>query len=374
MTFDPAAIAQNVEVKTSVNLHVRTVKQGVLITDITLPAGSVVSVNVSEFEKAHNYKYWAGENEKQDQFVGKIEVISAPGISPAEIAQLNSESQDLFMAKSYLGDSYVVTPPPPEAMAPNSGSTEEIRPVGRGARVTISQPAPVYRNDPSEETGSFPRKNDIGPESASQLVDQIDHSNETVKKAGTAGSYCPGCEKSMYKKWIEQGLPEKALSESLEMLRKNPRGAIRNQRFLTITDFTKPSREKRMYVLDLQTGRMEKYLTSNGHGSETVGVAHSFGNSVGSNLTPPGFHVTGIGIHYGKHGESLILNGLEARNNNSTRRPIEIHEGWYVSDKFVAQYGRTGHSEGCLAVDKKVIHQLIDELKGGSLVYNYTGK
>jgi hypothetical protein len=48
-----------------------------------------------------------------------------------------------------------------------------------------------------------------------------------------------------------------------------------------------------------------------------------------------------------------------------------MHGAWYVSEKFAAEHGRLGRSWGCPALDKEVAAEVIDTIKGGSLLFIY---
>ena len=57
-----------------------------------------------------------------------------------------------------------------------------------------------------------------------------------------------------------------AFSSVLTHLRSY-RQTIKNTRYLTIIDYSKPSNVKRMYLMDMKTGRVEKVLVSHGKNS-----------------------------------------------------------------------------------------------------------
>lgn len=149
--------------------------------------------------------------------------------------------------------------------------------------------------------------------------------------------------------------------------------AIRNTRYLTIIDYSKPSYVKRMYLVDMETGRVEKYLVSHGKNS---GWAHAtmFSNRPESFQSSRGFFVTGK-RYYGKHGAALQLHGLEEGiNDNAFMRGIVMHGSNYVSMRSVMlNGGRLGRSLGCPAIPAEAAESVINRIKGGSLVYIHTG-
>ncbi len=145
--------------------------------------------------------------------------------------------------------------------------------------------------------------------------------------------------------------------------------AIRNTRYVTIIDYSKPSDVKRMSLIDLQTGKVEKYLVSHGKNSGWE-YATSFSNRPESHRSCRGFFVTGK-EYSGKHGVALQLVGLEKGvNDNALRRGIVIHGANYVSMRSVMlNRGRLGRSLGCPAIPVEVAESVISRIKDGSLVY-----
>jgi len=163
-----------------------------------------------------------------------------------------------------------------------------------------------------------------------------------------------------------------AISSVLAHLRTY-RKAVRNKRYVTIIDYSKPSNVKRMYVIDIKTGRVDKYLVSHGKKSGWA-YATTFSNRPESFQSCRGFFVTGR-KYCGKHGIALQLHGLDKGvNDNALRRGIVIHGANYVSSRSVMlNGGRLGRSLGCPAIPADVVEPVIDRIKGGSLVYIHGG-
>ncbi|MHC1728384.1 MAG: murein L,D-transpeptidase catalytic domain family protein [Syntrophobacteraceae bacterium] len=163
-----------------------------------------------------------------------------------------------------------------------------------------------------------------------------------------------------------------AFSNVLTHLRTYRR-AIRNKRYLAIIDYSKPSNVKRMYLIDIKTGRVEKFLVSHGKKSGWV-YATTFSNRPESYQSCRGFFVTGR-KYSGKHGIALQLHGLDKGvNDNALRRGIVMHGSNYVSMRSVMlNGGRLGRSLGCPAIPVEVAESVINRLKGGSLVYIHGG-
>ena len=140
---------------------------------------------------------------------------------------------------------------------------------------------------------------------------------------------------------------------------------------LTIIDYSKPSVEPRLWVLDLRTRAiLYEELVSHGQGSGG-NVATKFSNTPESYQTSIGLFVTDA-TYVGRNGYSLRLDGLDAGFNDRAReRAIVMHGAPYVSREITRSLGRLGRSHGCPAVRDAVARELIDRVKGGSLVFAY---
>lgn len=144
-----------------------------------------------------------------------------------------------------------------------------------------------------------------------------------------------------------------------------------NEEIVTIIDFSKPSTEKRLFILDLKKQEL-LYHTFVAHGKNTgVNMATKFSNNKGSNQSSLGLYRTGES-YQGKHGYSLRLDGLEKGiNDNARSRAVVMHSASYVSEAFIKRYGRLGRSWGCPAVPVEFSKEIIDLIKGGSCLYIY---
>lgn len=140
---------------------------------------------------------------------------------------------------------------------------------------------------------------------------------------------------------------------------------------LTLIDFSKPSSEKRFFVLDLYAKRV-LFASYVAHGRNSGGnFATSFSNVSGSYKSSLGFYLT-EGTYYGKNGYSLVLNGLEKGiNDRAKERAIVVHGASYAEPSVIASSGRLGRSLGCPALPLSVSREIIDAIKEGSLLYIY---
>jgi hypothetical protein len=148
-------------------------------------------------------------------------------------------------------------------------------------------------------------------------------------------------------------------------------GRISNLRFLTIADFSKPSNENRLYVIDLFLEQVVvQTLVAHGKKSGTL-FANIFSNKTSSHKSSLGFYVTG-NIYNGRNGASLELNGMESGINDHARnRSIVIHGADYVSNRYIQQQGYIGRSQGCPAVPNDQLTNIIDAIQGASCMFVY---
>jgi hypothetical protein len=146
-----------------------------------------------------------------------------------------------------------------------------------------------------------------------------------------------------------------------------------DHRTLTLIDFSLHSSQKRLWVINLETGEvlMNDYVA---HGMNTGdGWATEFSNEEGSRQSSLGLFVA-RGTYTGQHGYSLRLDGLEPGiNNHARKRHIVIHGADYVSRDAIRKWGRLGRSWGCPAVPQAINRKLIDTIKWGGWVYAYHG-
>lgn len=167
-------------------------------------------------------------------------------------------------------------------------------------------------------------------------------------------------------------IPAPLLEKALNYFKANQK-IINNVDFLTIIDFTKFSIEKRMFILNLKDGSVEKLLVTHAKKTESKRAqAKFFSNTPGSEMSSIGFFLTDPLPYIGKHGNSLRLTGLSKTNSNARMRNIVIHAADYATQWFADNRGRLGLSHGCPAIDPNKISGVITKLKGESLLYIYS--
>src|SRR5215831_16941450 len=148
-------------------------------------------------------------------------------------------------------------------------------------------------------------------------------------------------------------------------------GAIAHPGLLTLIDYTLPSVDRRLWVIDLQSGEvLFNELVAHGRGSGD-NIATMFSNDDNSHMSSLGLFVT-RDSYVGHNGYSLRLDGLDPGvNDHALARAVVIHGAAYVSDVLGKQIGRIGRSWGCPAVRPEIAKTLIDTIKGGTVVFAY---
>jgi hypothetical protein len=143
---------------------------------------------------------------------------------------------------------------------------------------------------------------------------------------------------------------------------------------LTLIDFSKPSTENRFFVIDLEKKQI-LYRSLVAHGKRSGNIyATSFSNKIGSKQSSLGFFLT-ENTYNGDNGLSLVLNGLEKGiNDNAKNREVVIHGAGYCDPELALSSGRLGRSWGCPALPKEITPEIIETIKGGSLIYAYSEK
>lgn len=145
---------------------------------------------------------------------------------------------------------------------------------------------------------------------------------------------------------------------------------------LTIIDYSLPSYEERLWVIDMATMTvLFEEIVSHGMGRPRgsggdMETAKDFSNNHGSKKSSLGLFVTAE-TYEGGHGYTLRLDGLEGGvNDNARDRLIVIHGAHYVTDDRADDH-LVGRSWGCPVVRPEISRELIDAIKGGSALWIY---
>lgn len=168
------------------------------------------------------------------------------------------------------------------------------------------------------------------------------------------------------------GLSRQAYDYALEGWQKLiGQGKILNQSVMAIVDFSQPSTQKRLYILDMNNYRV-LFNTLVAHGRNSGKEwASSFSNKASSYKSSPGFYITGD-TYNGDNGYSLKLTGVEKGiNDNAENRAIVLHGADYVDESWINTQGYIGRSLGCPAVPRKDAADIINTIKSGACLFIY---
>jgi hypothetical protein len=148
------------------------------------------------------------------------------------------------------------------------------------------------------------------------------------------------------------------------------KGVVTNEDVLTVVDFSQPSSNKRMYIIDVKNGKL-LLNTFVAHGKNSgLQYAEHFSNRPESLQSSLGFYVTKT-TYSGKHGTSLRLEGEEQGwNDNASERAVVVHGAKYIgSGRANAAY--MGRSFGCPAVPQNQAQTVINLIKDGTCLFIY---
>lgn len=149
------------------------------------------------------------------------------------------------------------------------------------------------------------------------------------------------------------------------------RNKIANTDYLTVCDFSQSSRNKRLYIIDLKTGRLliNTYVA---HGRNSGGeFATRFSNRPESLESSLGFYIT-ENTYFGEHGLSLKIKGVDKGfNDRAAARMIVLHGANYAESDFLEHNNFLGRSFGCPAVPASESKEIINIIKKGSCFFIY---
>ena len=168
------------------------------------------------------------------------------------------------------------------------------------------------------------------------------------------------------------GLPRIAFSMAIKGFSKlREKGLVGADSIITIIDFSKSSKRKRLYVIDLKNQDIV-FNTVVAHGRNSGGeYAKSFSNKPSSNKSSLGFYIT-EGTYNGGNGYSLKLQGAETGiNDKALARAIVMHGADYANEEVIGKKGYLGRSYGCPAVPQKLNKKIIDTIKEGNCLFVY---
>lgn len=146
---------------------------------------------------------------------------------------------------------------------------------------------------------------------------------------------------------------------------------IKKPGILTVCDYSQCSNKKRLYILNLNTGKI-LYNTYVSHGRNSGNnYATSFSNDADSYKTCLGFMITAE-TYMGDNGYSLRLDGIEKNFNDNVRnRAIVMHGSDYVCRDRAVNGTMMGRSFGCPAVPAAEVKKIVELIKGGSCLFSF---
>lgn len=160
-------------------------------------------------------------------------------------------------------------------------------------------------------------------------------------------------------------VPKYLLNDAMNFFNRY-RNQFKNQNYIAMIDFRQNSSNRRLYIMNLNTGEVTGYLVAHGKNSDSNndGLATQFSNSNGSLMSSVGAYMTAE-TYSGKHGFSLRLDGLQPTNSNARERALVIHPADYIGGGL----SRQGRSFGCPALEPKYSRDVILKLKDGALLF-----
>jgi L,D-transpeptidase-like protein len=145
----------------------------------------------------------------------------------------------------------------------------------------------------------------------------------------------------------------------------------REKEIISVCDFSMPSTEKRLWIIDLAKKKVVfNTYVAHGQGSGEDGDL-SFSNKNSTHKSSLGFYVTGD-TYEGEHGTSLHLVGMDQGFNDAAfDRGIVVHGAKYVCDRYINQNDRLGRSWGCPAVPAALSLPIINTIKDRTCLFIY---
>lgn len=177
---------------------------------------------------------------------------------------------------------------------------------------------------------------------------------------------------SVYHQIGDTAMPYEALKQGLTgYWNLQKRGELPRTDILTIVDFSKPSSEERMFIIDMCCNKII-YRTIVAHGVNSGGLyACNFSNDENSHQSSLGFYVTTT-TYSGKYDLALRIEGMESTNSHASSRGVVIHAAKYATYEFLEENGCTlGRSYGCPALPYENFEQVVEWIKGGTCFYIY---
>lgn len=230
----------------------------------------------------------------------------------------------------------------------------------------------------------FVRIGDENPEAFSDKIKQSLFENHIFVKNKDGEIKCP---------FVSRDAFRKAIVGRSSILNKKFKD-LKNENTITIVDYSRPSNERRLFVLDLANLKvMHNTWVGQGVGGNSAQGVDGFGsspkmsNSVGSAKSSEGFMIASESSIGEKWGPNVILKGIDKKNTNVQDREIVLHGWMSMMDAYniglqqydykTGNYGKTKdpvkYIRG-LDFDKasdKEIQKAVDQMKYSSIIPPY---
>ena len=225
--------------------------------------------------------------------------------------------------------------------------------------ITLFMSVPVFMAGNKIPTGTVTN--------LSPLVYKIPTKNNVNSKAAYISQVYDSIQ--LYKFGLDKHVLELAMKGFDKLMSK---GLLNTDSILSIADFSKSSKEKRFYVIDLKNYSL-LFNTRVAHGRNSgMDYAKWFSNNPSSNKSSLGFYVT-QNTYNGDNGFSLRLQGIERGiNDKALRRNIVMHGADYAEEDFINSRGHLGRSFGCPALPMNEHKEIIDAIKDGTCLFIYS--
>lgn len=151
----------------------------------------------------------------------------------------------------------------------------------------------------------------------------------------------------------------------------NAQERLSKDSILTIIDYSRSSKEKRLFVIDLKSKQLLfNSIVAHGRNSGEE-YAKSFSNRPNSHQSSIGFYITEK-PYQGSNGFSLALDGVEhGYNDKAKERAIVIHGADYATEQMIKIKGYLGRSFGCPSLPPGLNKKIIETIKEGNCVFAY---
>lgn len=127
-----------------------------------------------------------------------------------------------------------------------------------------------------------------------------------------------------------------ALAGRQQVLKSSHKSKILNSNLLTIVDYSRPSNERRLFVIDLKSKQVlhNTWVAHGGgkdrfqaNGVDNKGSSPKTSDAFGSELSSEGFYIAKSASRGEKFLNNVILEGIDENNKNMAARGIVVH-GW----------------------------------------------